>query len=60
MADNEAYLIALAAIVNQQTELMRAENEQRIIHGFSPAFTMETHGLTTEAEILREALGIRK
>lgn len=57
--DNNAYLIALAAVVNQQTELMRAENEERLMQKQLPAWTMNKTGLTDEAEILRKAvLGI--
>jgi len=53
---SEAELIALAAVVNQQTELMRAENENRLANGNAPAWTMSTSGLTTEAEYLRKCV----
>jgi hypothetical protein len=52
----DSYLIALSAIVNQQTELMRAENEERLMQKQLPAYTISKTGLSAEAEILRSAV----
>jgi hypothetical protein len=39
-----AEIIGLAALVNQETELMRAENEDRHRQGFASAYTFEVSG----------------
>lgn len=54
MSENDARLIALAAVVDQQTMLMRAENEDRLRNNNAMAYTFGTSGLTPEAEYLRK------
>jgi len=49
-------LIALAAVVNQQTVLMDAENKSRLDNGLSAAYEYSRHGLTREAEMLQNEI----
>ena len=56
---NDAELAALTAIVNQQTELIHGENQAREWGGYSPAYTMETSGLMSEAEMLQAEINAR-
>jgi hypothetical protein len=49
---NDAELMALSAIVYQQTELMRAENVDRERNGFACAYTMDVSGISEEADMI--------
>ena len=56
MADENARLIALAAVVNQQTMLMEAENQDRFANGQAICYSISRTGLTVEAEYLRKSV----
>jgi len=51
-----AEIIGLAALVNQETELMRAENEDRHRNGYAAAYTFQTSGLGDWANQLHKRL----
>jgi hypothetical protein len=54
MTDGE--LNALAAVVNQQTMLMAAENQDRFANCQAVCYSMSRTGMTVEAEYLRKAV----
>lgn len=54
MSENDARLIALAAVVDQQTMLMEAENQDRFANCQAVCYSMSRTGMTVEAEYLRK------
>ena len=51
-----AEIIGIAALVNQETELMRAENEDRHRNGYASAYTNEISGFSKWALHLEQRL----
>lgn len=57
---NDQELFALAALVMQETELMRAENVDRQNNGYSAAYTVQATGFGENAQRLEAELKRRR